>query len=168
MITGNKRKSGGVWGFLHEKGRIWILLGGILAGVVLLVLGGNLGSIDEEHKGQVAEGTLGEITAYEERLEGELEQLCAAVTGVGHPDVMVRLSGGTQAVYVRDENGTPVTVGSGSNQSALCESLRAPEIAGVGIVCRGGSDPVIRQKLIELVSSTLGIPTSRVYVTGKS
>ena len=163
----NKRKSRGVFGFLREKGRIWILLCGAVAGIVLILLGDSLGKAEQAAAQPTEQEALSELSAYEERLESELETLCKAVAGVGHPEVMVRLSSGASTVYSKDANGSPITVGSGSNENALCETLCAPEIAGVGIVCRGGSSPAIQQKLIELVSTTLGIPSNRVCVTGK-
>lgn len=39
-MENEKKRAHGVWVFLRSKGRIWILLGGVLAGVALLLVGG--------------------------------------------------------------------------------------------------------------------------------
>lgn len=163
----NNKQPSGVWVFLRAKGRIWILLGGVLAGVALLLVGNGFSQKSPETDANIKEESLTELATYEKELEAEIEKMCAAVSGVGQVDVMVRLSGGSSIIYAADNNGKPSTVGSGSSESLLYSTLRAPTIAGVGIVCRGGNDPVIQQKLISLVSTTLDISTSRVFVIGK-
>jgi stage III sporulation protein AG len=80
---------------------------------------------------------------------------------------MVHLQGGTRVVYATDEKGKPVAVGSGSSEQALQSTLLSPEIAGVAVVCRGGSSPAIQHTLTELLSTALGIPSNRVSIAGK-
>ncbi len=166
-MENTKKQATGVWVFLRSKGRIWILLGGVIAGVALLLVGNGFMQKSPEADTDMRGESLTELAQYEKTLETEIEKMCAAVSGVGQVDVMVRLSGGSSIVYAADGSGKPSTVGSGSSESPLYSTLRAPTVAGVGIVCRGGSDPAIQQKLIELVSTTLDISASRVFVTGK-
>ncbi len=166
MEKGNKQTSG-IWVFLRAKGRIWILLGGVLAGIALLLVGGDFWKKTPETDANIKSESLTELASYEKELESEIQKMCAAVSGVSQVDVMVRLSGGSSIIYAADGSGKPSTVGSGSSESPLYSTLHAPTVAGVGIVCRGGNDPIIQQKLIELVSTTLDISASRVFVAGK-
>ncbi len=163
----NTKKKTGILVFLKSRGRLFILLGGLVAGIALLLVGGTFQTKEKSAETMIGNETLTQLTAYEKALEDEIAKMCAAVSGVSHVDVMVRLSGGTSIIYAADGNGKPSTVGSGSSESALYSSLRSPTIAGVGIVCRGGNDPAVQQKLIELVSTTLNISSSRVFVAGK-
>lgn len=163
----NTKKKTGILVFLKHRGRLFILLGGLVAGIALLLVGNAFQEKEKSADTAIGNETLTELTAYEEALESEIARMCAAVSGVSHVDVMVRLSGGTSVVYALDGNGKPSTVGSGSSESALYSSLHSPTIAGVGIVCRGGNDPIVQGKLIELVSTTLNISSSRVFVAGK-
>ncbi len=162
-----KKQLSGLWVFLRSRGRIWILLGGVVAGIVLILVGNALGNESEETPQSEQGESFAELQRYTEALETELEKMCGAVAGVGQVDVMVRLSGGSSIIYASDGSGKPTTIGSGNSEEPLYSTLLSPTVAGVGIVCRGGNDPTVQKKLIELVSTTLDISASRVYVTGK-
>ena len=162
-----KKAPTGLIGFLGARGRIWLLLGGVLAGIFLIVAGGMLGTGESGGGVTLYEEDLEQLLAYEERLEKEITALCSDVAGVGQVEVMLRLQGGTRVLYATDEKGKPASVGSGSAEQPLHSSILMPEVAGVAIVCRGGDTPHIQKTLTDLVSTALGIPTSRVAVTGK-
>ena len=163
-----KAKSRGIVDFLKTKGRLWLLLGGALLGILLLLLGSGIGESPKSAP-DTAEGepTAAELLAYQTELEAELEGLCESVAGVGNAEVMVRLSCGYRTRYATDENGSPVKVGSGSSTRALPEAIEPPTVAGVGVVCRGGNDPHVHKALTDLISTALDIPTNRVCVVGK-
>lgn len=163
-----KKRSKGFLDFLRHKGRAWLIVVGALAGVFLLVLGSNVGSGEEKAETQACEQeTLDDLLAYQKTLEGELAALCDAVAGVSHVEVAVTLGSGTRVVYATDGQGEIETVGSGSAQKAVYRTVEPPLVAGVGIVCRGGDNPHVQNALMELVSTTLGIPSNKVFVTGK-
>lgn len=162
-----KKSRQGLLAFLGARGRLWILFGGALAGVFLLVAGSVLGTEENESTALFYREDMETLLSYEARLEKEIAALCGEVSGVSHPEVMLHLSGGTRVIYAADATGKPVSVGSGSAEEALQSTIRMPEIAGVAIVCRGGSDPAVQQKLTDLVSTALGISTSRVAIAGK-
>ena len=162
-----KKAPTGLLGFLGARGRIWLLLGGVLAGIFLIVAGGMLGTTESGGNATLYEEDLEQLLAYEAQLEKEIAKLCGEVAGVGQVDVMLRLQGGTRVLYATDEKGKPASVGSGSTEQPLHSSILMPEVAGVAIVCRGGDTPHIQKTLTDLVSTALGIPTSRVAVTGK-
>ncbi len=162
-----RKKSSGFFTFMKTKGRLWILLGGALLGVALLLFGG----MNAENEIAEAPDTLTaretELVEYQTKLEKELEVLCEAVAGVGDAEVLLTLDRGFTVRYARDGEGAPVTVGTGSSEEALFEAVLPPTVAGVGIVCRGGNIPAVREALTELVSTALGISSNRVYITGK-
>ena len=162
-----KKAPAGLLGFLGARGRIWLLLGGVLAGIFLIVAGGMLDTKTASADSSSHTEDLEELTSYETQLEKEIAKLCGEVAGVGQVSVMLRLQGGTRALYATDEKGKPASVGSGSAEQALHSTVLLPEIAGVGIVCRGGDSPHVQKTLVDLVSTALGIPANRVAVTGK-
>ena len=163
-MTETKKKSTPFGGFLAKRGKYILLAALALLGVLLLFVGGD----DEKAAAESgAYTTLAEIEAYRTALESEIEKLCDAVAGVGSVEAMVTLSHGGRAIYATDNNGDPVTVGSGSAKQPLLEGLQPPLISGVGIVCRGGDSPAVQQKLVDLLSTTLGISAARVSVVGK-
>ena len=111
------------------------------------------------------------VSDYEKEIEEKLIQLCSSTRGVGKVSAVVMLDGGYTAVYAQDSqtsgNGYRnefVLVGSGANESPLLIGYKPPDIVGVGIICDGGGDEYVRLELISLVSATLGISPSKIYV----
>lgn len=161
-------KKESIFGFLRAKGRLvaLIVLGSL--GILLLVLAGT-GTKSGEADTATAEDTAAERAAlaeYEAALEKELEHFCESAAGVSDVHIMVSFSDGFRRRYVKDENGRPMTVGSGTSARALEEGTVPPTVSGVGVVCRRGNDPEVQRILIELISTSLGIPSNRVFVTG--
>lgn len=165
-----KKRSLGVLDFLRAKGKLWLLVGGVIAGALLLLVGSGVGT-EKKQENAVDEATVYEdaadLSAYQKGLESELEALCESVAGVGQVDVMVTLGSGCRVIYVVDENGEVATTGTGSAQKPVYRTLQPPTVVGVGIVCKGGDNPHVQRALIDLISTTLGITTNRVFVAGK-
>ncbi|MCL2071664.1 MAG: hypothetical protein FWH07_05455 [Oscillospiraceae bacterium] len=91
------------------------------------------------------------VTDYEKQLEKELERAISAIDGVGELTIMVTLDSISETVY--SERGTGV------------RTVITPRVRGVAIICDGGGDIVVKQKIVELVSRVLGISTMRISVT---
>lgn len=162
-----KKKSHGFFSFLKTKGRLSLLFGGAVLGILLLLFGGMGEEKAADGESDAITPRAAELMAYEERLEKEIAALCEAVAGVGDTAVMITFEGGYSVAYTKNAEGEIVSVGSGSSEEALFDTVVPPSVSGVGIVCRGGESAAVRETLTELVSTTLGIPTNRVYVTGK-
>lgn len=164
-----KKRGRGMLDFLRARGRLWLLVGGVIAGVFLLLVGSGFG--DESEEAETSERTLYEdaadLNAYKEALENELEKICESVAGVSQVEVIVTLESGSRVIYATDEKGEPATVGSGSSQEAVYRTLEPPGIAGVGVVCKGGDNAHIQKTLTDLLSTSLGITSNRVCVVGK-
>lgn len=161
-------KKEGFLGFLKTKGRLAVLIAFGTLGLLLLLVSG-LGFGDKESETEAEPDPVFDaesLTAYETRLEEELERFCEAAAGVSDVHVMVTFSDGYRREYLTDREGNPVTVGSGTGEHSLAETLTPPTVSGVGIICRRGNDPTVQKTLVELISTALGIPSNRVYVTG--
>ena len=162
-----KEQKRGFPAFFRGRGKLLILLGGALLGILFLLFGG---LPKQTAKTDGTDGTkerIEALEAYRDDMQKELELLCEAADGVSDVRVLITFSGGYEAHYVTDGDGKTVTVGSGSGEAALLSCLSPPTVAGVGVVCRGGNDPEVQRTLTELVASALGIPRNRVYITGK-
>lgn len=150
--------------------QFWLILLGAVAGILLLMFGSGFGKQEERDEASAASPTAAEeLASYRAQLEEEICSLCESVNGVGAVTVALTLSGGFTNVYATEEgqNGGEqyVIVGSGSGASALLLSKSAPEICGIGIVCRGGTNAGVRQELISLLSAAYHVPANRIYVT---
>lgn len=144
---------------LSPSARILIIAAALALGIGLLLLGGGDA---ESHKNEFDSVSLEE---YEKELEKKITELCSRVDGVSSVTVAVSLSGGFEYVYATDSSGKPVTVGSGGSASGIIIKKKVPEIAGIGIVCRGGGNEAVRNRLVSLISSTYGIGANRVFIT---
>ena len=149
-----------------NKKQVLLLIGGLVLGILLLLIGN--GSLEKKTSPatQAQDASLVQ-ESYRADLEKRIEALCESVKGVGTAKAMVTLGSGYTAVYANDANGSPATVGNGSSEAALQQTLRPPTVVGVGVVCKGGDDPRIQQQLTDLLSTALGIPSSRVCILGK-
>ena len=152
------------------KSKLLLLLGIAALGILLIVFGSSKST--ESKSETVTEITSDEeLTRYQSQLESRIKQLCDSVEGVSDVTVVVTLEGGFESVYAteyHDGNESYVIVGSGSSAKPLFLSREAPEIAGVGIVCRGGSSAAVRHELTVLISAAFRIPSNRIYVTAST
>lgn len=163
MFGSKKDGESGSW-------RIWLIVVGALCGVLLLAFGSGLGTGSGKTDEPADTGSPEEeLAAYRTALEQDVRALCESVDGVGNVTVALSLAGGFREVYAteaaRDGGEQYVIVGSGSGAAALRLSRDAPEISGIGIVCRGGMSAGIRQELTALLSAAYHVPSNRIYIT---
>lgn len=114
--------------------------------------------------------------SYRIETEKRLEEFLRSIDGAG--DVKVYLTVGSDQRYIyategrwsKSENKTEeerkyVMIGSGSDKSALVETVETPEITGAVIACGGFDSPTVQEQIYRAVSAALGIPTGQIYVT---
>ncbi len=159
-------------GFAGGK-KYLLLMALAAAGVVLMLVGGGNPADPKQTADPLPETQLSE---YTETLRQDIERLCRQVGGVSDVTVAVSLECGFEYVYATDQNiefgaggGEQIkyiTVGNGSSEQAVYITEKLPRIGGVGIVCRGGSDPEVVRRLTSLVGAAYNIGSNKIYVTG--
>ena len=153
-----------------SKSKLWIIMGGAVLGVLLILLGN--GAQKSSTQGNTAISfDQDELILYQDYLEERVINLCQSVSGVGKVTAVVTLEGGFEEIYATQwESGEEVYVilGNGSSASPLQISRALPQIAGIGIVCDGGGNAAVRQELIDLLSATFDVATHRIHVTVRS
>ena len=141
-----------------------------LVGVLIIILSG----INKNEPERVVD-SIEELdpSQYAEMLEERIEELCNRVDGVSGTYAVVTLKGGYQAIYAVDsQSGSSaiksqtVVIGSGSDEEAILQGYSYPEIAGIGIVCRGGDSYDTKNKIVSLVSSAFNISSNKIFVVG--
>ena len=163
----------GLWFKKKENGEkknartpLWIILVGGFLGIALLLAGGRGKEAEATEKGESSTKATEEALLYRQRLESEIRLICESVSGVSDVRVALTLEGGFREVYATEgADGEYVIVGSGSSASPILLSRDPPALAGIGIVCRGGSSPSIQRELIALLSAAFDLPSNRIYVT---
>lgn len=109
------------------------------------------------------------LCVLSDELENKIKQLCESVDGVKNVHVLLTLDTSEEYVFAQDSEQSDtytkrqyVTVNSGDGTVELY--VICPKVRGVAIVCTGGGKATVKQTLTELVSSALGIASSRVSV----
>ena len=146
---------------------ILLLLGSVL-GIGLLFFGNANTDTPQSNDTSNYDAASDELLSYQTYVEERIQTLCESVSGVSNVKVVVTLSGSFESVYATEWLGNDekyVILGSGSSASALYLTRSAPQIAGIGIVCTGGSNDVVRHELISLLCSTFSVSSHRIYVT---
>ncbi|MBQ3133662.1 MAG: hypothetical protein IJC17_05275 [Clostridia bacterium] len=125
-----------------EKGqRLIVILGFVGMGLILL---SHFWSQETESTSVSAD------VSYAAELESRLTALVAGVEGVGECTVMITLESGTEYVYT-----TPTVL--------VTEVL--PKVRGVVVVCDGGDNAAVCERVTEVITTALNIPERRVCVT---
>jgi len=156
-----------------------------LVGILLIFFSSFIGG--NEKKEQVK--TNAEITPEEYCLELEQDicDIVSGITGSKRVTAVVTLDSGIRYSYAdtkeeisSDKNekehqssnselkeGYITVKTSDGGEQALLITTQMPEIRGVAIVCEGGDNPIINEKILNTVTAALNITSKRVYICGR-
>ena len=159
-----------------------------IAGMVLILLGSLFpGSQGQSGTPTAEEGSMNS-QEYLEKTEARLERLLSGVQGVGKVSVMLTLEHGVEYRYAKDEKlsqnstttysgGTPQRLeeeqeqeqsyllidSSGGRRPFVLTGL-PPRIQGVVVVCEGAGSAPVASRVIDVVTTSLGITSLQVCV----
>lgn len=138
-----------------------LLMVGLVAGVMLLFLGGKT----EESKAQVSTQEPFSFEDYEKELAVRLEEMIDRLEGISEVHVMLTLERG-YAEELAGENGDYLTIReSDGGQGTVTISREAPKVKGVAVICKGGNSPDKQQEIISMLSALLELPSHRIFVS---
>ena len=162
--------------FRRDRKRVWLVLAGI-GGVLLFFCSGLFG---EKTASAPIEDPSAKPTAgltnreYEELYQQKVSALVEQIAGVVEyvyvkeekqnsnnqesPDgeSSTRAESESKTLLVEDQNG---------RKTALLRTTKEPKVRGVVVVCEGGGDVRVAERVTEAVSAALGIGSSRICVT---
>ena len=172
--------------FFKEKKLNIIVVAGI-AGIFLIMISGFVPKSDT-NKNKADDSSVTDVfpddsDEYKKQVENELTEILTKIKGVGNCEVMVTVEGTTEYVYAEnlseynDSAGDKVSgkreneivmVEQNGEKQALVKKIIKPEIGGVVIVCDGGGDTKIRERVLTAVSTALNISSGRICVESKT
>ena len=154
-------------------------------GIMLIFISTLFGGGEEKKK---TTGS-GEITVeeYRENLENDIAEMVRDITGSRKVTVVVTLESGVRYSYAdtKEETSTDKTEKEGQSsgselkegyitvkssdggEQALLVTTEMPEIRGVAVVCEGGDNELISEKIQNTVTAALNITSKRVYICGR-
>ena len=163
-----------------------LIIAGI-TGILLIYLSSFFTDSKSEEKGKVIENGIS-VEQYREHLQDEICDMVSDITGSKKVSVVITLESGIRYSYadVKEEassnktesenesyekelKASYVTVKTADGgEKALLITENMPEIRGVAIVCRGGDNEIINEKIKNTVTAAFNITSKRVYVCGGS
>ncbi len=164
---------------LSKKACIVFLVGAL--GLLLIVFSEFIPNekSDESADDSVSFSEASYSDSYKKNIEKELKEIISRIDGVGEVNLMVTLDGTTEYVYAEDVDtqtdeksdsksdkykNQVIIVDSDGNETALIKKIIEPQVKGVVIVCSGGGNTEIKERVIKAVSSALNISTNNICV----
>lgn len=126
---------------------------------------------------------------FVQKTETKLETLIGSIEGAGQCQVMVTLENGVEYVYatqqkvntdqVEDKGGDKtsqknnteeniIIVDTDNGRQGLLVTEIQPTVKGVVIICEGGDQPIVQERVIKAVTTALNISSKRVCVTKRT
>ncbi len=126
------------------------------------------------------------VKEYEADLEERIKRIVSGITGNDDATVMITLESSVKYVYADDTKDTSSTVSgdksttqssansksyitvksSEGGEKALIVTQNMPQVRGVAIICAGGDDSQLSEKISNAVCAALNITSKRVYIAG--
>ena len=164
-----KKQDRGKW----KQRSVLIALAAI--GVMLIFLGNRASLGQQATAPEASEPYEDDLMRYTAMMEQKIVTLCQGIKGVGDVRVIVSFEGDFSYIYATDsevveKDGTQsdhseyVTIGSGNAEQPVLISRTPPPICGIGIVCTGGDDAIVRREITALLSAAFGIGSNKIYV----
>lgn len=165
-----------------NKLRLAVVLGAL--GMLLILLSEVLPEKKKESPKEEIKQTADEedTELFRRQVEKQLKEMLEQIEGVGSCEVMVTVEGTTEYVYAEnisrstDENAdrksdrldeNVVIIEANGDKQALVKRVIKPQIVGVMIVCEGGGNTRVNERVLKAASTTLNISSSRVCVEAK-
>jgi len=125
-----------------------------------------------------------------ETLEHNLENLVSNIDGAGKSKVFITFEGTSETIYAteekknkeasEDKSGDEITrkkesddcekkfitvKDSEGTEKALAVTELEPKIKGAVVICPGADDPIVKNRIIDVITTALSINSARVCIT---
>lgn len=144
--------------------------------IVALAIAGMLLILFSDDSKDIKELSVSETASeFTKNYEEELQKLISKIEGAGRVSVMITYESGEESVFASDKeesfrNGEQkikndyIIVDGENGETGLKIKSIYPEIKGVAVVCSGASDPVIKERIVSVVSALFDISTKNISI----
>lgn len=91
------------------------------------------------------------VISYSTDIENDLQNVISQIEGAGETKVLLTMENSVEYVYLKDSTTKTKEI--------------EPIIRGVLVVCKGGDDPVVVERITDAVTKALDISTAKVCIT---
>ncbi|MCC8023399.1 MAG: hypothetical protein LIO46_06465 [Clostridiales bacterium] len=159
-----------------NKIKLIVALG--LAGILCILMSEYIsfgGSEDKEAQDSVQTAQEISMDSFKETTEQQLGEIIGKIDGVGRCEVMVTIENSSEQVYAYDssseqgENSSKneykyIIINGEDGEEALLVKEIQPKIRGVIVVCEGGDNIAVQEKIISSVTAVFDISSNRVSI----
>lgn len=149
----------------------FLVVAGVIGIALILLSEISFGGSDKK-----TEVTSNDYASYVSELNTELTDIISSIEGVGTCKIMITLKNTTESVYAQNsENSVNGSSSSENNEYVIYDGENGdepillkenfPEIEGVAVVCSGGDNVAVRERVIKCVSALFNISSNRISVT---
>lgn len=114
-------------------------------------------------------------SGFELELEKRLEEAVSQISGAGKTDITITLDSSKEYFYAKNSSeNTSASETEKESELVILEGAEGEEpivlktdeakIRGVLVVCEGGNDPLVCEKILEAICALLDIPSNKVSV----
>ena len=158
---------------LKQTKGAWLLVIGLIAGLWLLWAAEKEETAPAPSEAE-SSSSREDTDDYLSSLERRIVLLLEAMDGISEVSVILTADRTEEALYAQDDrygNGSLpeqsyVILDVNGDDHPLLLGRIYPRIRGAAVVCRGGSSPILQEKIISMLCSLLGLSANNVYVTG--
>lgn len=158
----------------NDAKKIKIIIAVGMIGVILIAMSDIFAKDEKNTSSETTNDTA--YSDYTNELEDKLCNIISSMDGVGECKVMITLENSKENVYATDnENKTDSDSASSKDEYVIYDSDNGetpvlikeyyPKIQGVSVVCSGGDNIVVKEQIINTVTSLFNISTNRVSVS---
>ena len=159
------------------KGKNAAAFAALALGIVLLLVSGGVKSETSE---KTTESEFDELSEYADKLEKNLADIISDIDGTGDANVMITFDSSFESIYAYNagvkgnantdsrtsEKELVLTEGNGREKNPVLVKKLCPKVKGVLVVCKGGNDERVREKITDAATALFGITSNRVEVIG--
>ncbi|MCM1285649.1 MAG: hypothetical protein NC213_02525 [Acetobacter sp.] len=159
--------------FASENKKVKIIMTIGAVGMILILISSFSGN--ENKKTEEVNNSLN-YSEYTVQLEKKLTDIISNISGVGQCKVMITLENSSENVYATDsefknnddtvnQKDEYVIYDSKNGETPVLIKEYFPQVMGVTVVCSGGDNIEIREKIIDAVTALFNISANRVSVS---
>lgn len=162
-----------------HKQKLWIV--GLAAGVLLLILPSVSDTAGNEVIPENDADLKQETQEYKDQLTKELTELLSEIEGVGSVKLLLTFENSVEYEYLKEESENTDTGAddrrrdysesylfvedAAGNKKVLAVKRNLPQVCGAAVVCEGGDDALVRQRITELLRAALDISSANISVS---
>ena len=166
--------------FNKIKGDKKVFLTVVCSAVLMFVL-----CVSELNNKEDVNSEVTEVKTYNYFVETkEVEEFLENISGAGNVRIMITYDSSEEYIYAKDTNENSkdkkesdkeinyksehIIIKEDGNEKGLMIKEIYPEIRGIAVLCDGGDNPLIKERIVSLLSALFGINTNRISVVAKS